>query len=138
MCPGSIMGNPQYKESTGKRLQDETQELVQRFGRLNTLDDLIRLRAADAVQEPILAYPKSHDAAVEYEYFTGEDLDCMIDHAVSGLVEAGFKPVRCGRDFVLPWLMRDSPRKKRLSLCSPRRIWTWSSHSLLSVALDIQ
>ncbi|KAL4757625.1 uncharacterized protein BDW70DRAFT_171160 [Aspergillus foveolatus] len=86
------MGNPQYKESTGKRLQDETQELVQRFGRLNTLDDLIRLRAADATQDPILAYPKSHDAAVEYEYFTGEDLDCMIDHAVCGLVEVGFKP----------------------------------------------
>ncbi|CBF86773.1 uncharacterized protein ANIA_10297 [Aspergillus nidulans FGSC A4] len=93
------MGNSQDTESTGKWLQDETQELVQRFGRLNTLDDLIRLRAADAVQEPILAYPKSLDAAVEYEYFTGEDLNCMIDHAVCGLVEAGFKPVRCGREF---------------------------------------
>ncbi|KAL4754414.1 hypothetical protein BDW72DRAFT_190275 [Aspergillus terricola var. indicus] len=87
------MGNPQYKETSGKRPQDETEDLVQRFGRLNTLDDLIHLRAADAVQEPILAYPKqSHDAAIEYEYFTGENLDCMIDHAVCRLVEVGFKP----------------------------------------------
>ncbi|KAL5041346.1 hypothetical protein BDW71DRAFT_212205 [Aspergillus fruticulosus] len=87
------MGDLQYKESPGKNPQDKAQELVQRFGRLNILDDLIRLRAADAVQEPILAYPKqSRDAAVEYEYFTGEDLDRMIDQAVCRLVEVGFNP----------------------------------------------
>ncbi|KAL6230386.1 hypothetical protein BDW75DRAFT_244866 [Aspergillus navahoensis] len=87
------MGNTQYQESPGEKPQDKTQELVQRFGRLNTLDDLIRLRAADAVQEPILAYPKqTQDAAVEYEYFTGEDLDSMIDQAVCVLMEVGFMP----------------------------------------------
>ncbi|KAL4977575.1 hypothetical protein BDW66DRAFT_131991 [Aspergillus desertorum] len=95
------MGNPQYKASSGKKPQDKTQELVQRFGRLNTLDDLIRLRAADAVQERILAYPKqSQDAAVDYEYFTGEDLDTMIDRAVSRLVEVGFMPPKGGGQVV--------------------------------------
>ncbi|KAJ6078257.1 hypothetical protein N7467_008010 [Penicillium canescens] len=34
-----------------------TAPLTREFGELEVLDDLIRLRAADAVQHPILAYP---------------------------------------------------------------------------------
>ncbi|KAL4800793.1 hypothetical protein BDV19DRAFT_375466 [Aspergillus venezuelensis] len=70
-------------------------ELYQRYGRLDTLDDLIRVRAADAIQEPILAYPKpSQDGVTLYEYFTGEELDCMVDQAVVKLMEVGIYPPR--------------------------------------------
>ncbi|KAJ5092472.1 hypothetical protein NUU61_007342 [Penicillium alfredii] len=62
------------------------EQLVQKFGRLNVLDDLIRSRAADVVQEPILAYPKSPHHAGSYEYYTGQDLDGLIDKAVHTLV----------------------------------------------------
>ncbi|PYH40351.1 putative NRPS-like enzyme [Aspergillus saccharolyticus JOP 1030-1] len=71
------------------------EELISRFGRLHMLDDLIRLRAADPIQHPILAYPRpSPDETVEYEYFSGLDLDIMIDQAVYTLMDYGFKPPR--------------------------------------------
>ncbi|KAL4946430.1 hypothetical protein BDV06DRAFT_182532 [Aspergillus oleicola] len=70
-------------------------DLYQRFGRLDALDDLIRVRAADPIQEPILAYPKaSQDGTASYEYFTGEDLDCMVDQVVVKLMEMGTYPPR--------------------------------------------
>jgi hypothetical protein len=67
--------------------------LVQKFGPLQVLDDLIRLRAADFVQHPILAYPGSEGSAASYEYFTGQDLDGMINQAVTMLMDDGFKQV---------------------------------------------
>ncbi|KAJ5627262.1 hypothetical protein N7528_004689 [Penicillium herquei] len=66
--------------------------LVQKFGQLNVLDDLIRLRAADVIQYPILAYPTSQNDATSYDYYTGQDLDEMIDQRVSTLIEDGFRP----------------------------------------------
>ncbi|KAL4784450.1 hypothetical protein BJX76DRAFT_219889 [Aspergillus varians] len=87
------MGIPQYKEPSANEPQSSTEEVVRRFGRLNTLDDLIRLRAADAVQQPILAYPNlCHDGAASYEYLTGEDLDWMVDQTVCTLMESGIRP----------------------------------------------
>ncbi|RDW78967.1 putative NRPS-like enzyme (JCVI) [Aspergillus mulundensis] len=96
------MGNPQCKreESSGDKPQDRTEALIREFGRLNTLDDLIRVRAADAVQKPILAYPKSQDGVIEYEYFTGEDLDSMIDEVVVRLMDMGFKPPKHDREVI--------------------------------------
>jgi hypothetical protein len=89
------MGIPQYNEPPKSQALNQTDELVQRFGRLDTLDDLIRLRAADAVQEPILAYPQqTQDGVASYEFFTGEDLDAMVDQAVCTLLESGIRPVR--------------------------------------------
>ncbi|KAL2802843.1 hypothetical protein BJX63DRAFT_413709 [Aspergillus granulosus] len=90
------MGIPQYNEPSEPLPQaDSAEALVQRFGRLNVLDDLVRLRAADAVQVPILAYPKSsQDGTSSYEYFTGEDLDCMVDQTVCTLMEIGIRPAR--------------------------------------------
>ncbi|KAE8369995.1 hypothetical protein BDV27DRAFT_171705 [Aspergillus caelatus] len=91
------MGIPQYNESSDDTPPKTTdsEQLIARFGRLHVLDDLIRLRAADPVQLPILAYPKpSNDDATSYEYFTGQDLDCMIDQTVSTLMDCGFKPPR--------------------------------------------
>ncbi|KAE8333985.1 hypothetical protein BDV39DRAFT_3315 [Aspergillus sergii] len=91
------MGIPQYNESSddGPANITDSEQLIARFGRLHVLDDLIRLRAADPVQLPILAYPKpSSDDATSYEYFTGQDLDCMVDQTVSTLIDCGFKPPR--------------------------------------------
>ena len=67
--------------------------MVQRFGQLYILDDLIRLRAADVVQSPILAYPKSDSDAASYNYYNGQELDDMIDQTVRVLVNDGFQPV---------------------------------------------
>lgn len=67
--------------------------LIEKFGQLHVLDDLIRLRAADFVQHPVLAYPKSDQDAASYTYYTGRDLDAMIDQTVTGLINDGFQPV---------------------------------------------
>ncbi|KAF7617528.1 putative NRPS-like enzyme [Aspergillus flavus] len=91
------MGIPQYNESSDDAAANITdpEQLIARFGRLHVLDDLIRLRAADPVQLPILAYPKpSNDDEASYEYFTGQDLDCMVDQTMSTLIDCGFKPPR--------------------------------------------
>ncbi|OOQ90614.1 NRPS-like enzyme [Penicillium brasilianum] len=66
-----------------------TDPLIEEFGQLHVLDDLIRLRAADYVQHPILAYPSSEKDAASYKYYTGRDLDGMIDQVVTVLVESG-------------------------------------------------
>ncbi|KAJ5949326.1 AMP-dependent synthetase/ligase [Penicillium verhagenii] len=66
--------------------------LTEKFGQLNVLDDLIRLRAADIVQQPILAYPSSDKDAASYNYYTGLQLDEMIDQTVTTLMEDGFTP----------------------------------------------
>ncbi|KAJ5189040.1 Male sterility NAD-binding [Penicillium cf. griseofulvum] len=65
--------------------------LVQKFGSLQVLDDLIRLRAADVVQYPILAYPRFDNDAASYGYYTGKHLDAMINQAVIMLMDDGFK-----------------------------------------------
>ncbi|KAJ5102503.1 hypothetical protein N7532_003032 [Penicillium argentinense] len=66
--------------------------LVQKFGQLHVLDDLIRLRAADVIQQPILAYPRNEKDAASYNYYTGRDLDEMIDHTAAVLMKHGFNP----------------------------------------------
>ncbi|OQE95576.1 hypothetical protein PENNAL_c0002G08067 [Penicillium nalgiovense] len=65
--------------------------LVQEFGALQVLDDLIPLRAADVVQYPILAYPRFENDAASYEYYTGKHLDAMINQTVTRLMDDGFK-----------------------------------------------
>lgn len=67
--------------------------IVERFGALDGLDDVIRIRAADAVQHPILAYPTADNDAGSYEYFTGRDIDAMVDRAGRILMSHGFGPV---------------------------------------------
>lgn len=69
-----------------------TQDLIHRFGQLRMLDDLIRLRAADEMQVPILAYPSSEKDGFSYDYLTGQHLDRMVDDAVHALLDYGFKP----------------------------------------------
>lgn len=78
------MGNKE-----GKR----PESMVERFGALYGLDDVIRIRAADAVQHPILAYPTADNDTGSYEYFTGRDVDVMVDQAARILMSHGFGPV---------------------------------------------
>ncbi|KAL4882687.1 hypothetical protein BJY04DRAFT_227020 [Aspergillus karnatakaensis] len=92
------MGILQYSERSGATQVDQAEILMQQFGRLNVLDDLIRLRATDAIQEPILAYPAPpQDGTARYEYFTGENLDCMIDQTVCSLMNSGYPPPKKGQ-----------------------------------------
>ncbi|BCS11960.1 putative NRPS-like protein biosynthetic cluster [Aspergillus luchuensis] len=60
-------------------------------GQVEILDDLIRLRAADATQSPILAYPR-HDEAFSYAYFRGRDLDTMTDRTSRERMEDDIVP----------------------------------------------
>lgn len=68
--------------------------LAQEFGVLHVLDDLIRLRAADVVQHPILAYPHSEEDAASYNFYTGQKLDDLINQAVVVLMGDGLNQVR--------------------------------------------
>ncbi len=92
-----------------------TDPLIEKFGQLNVLDDLIRFRAADHVQHPILAYPSSEKDAASYTYYTGRDLDEMIDSVVAVFVESGFPPVRHNSH------SRSMAVKQILTLYSPKR-----------------
>ncbi|XXH03342.1 hypothetical protein Hte_009740 [Hypoxylon texense] len=67
------------------------QERIDRFGKLWMIDDLIRERGRDEDQVPILGYPKHDHDATEYEYFTGRDLDRMVDEACRALMRAGLE-----------------------------------------------
>ncbi|KAJ5399462.1 hypothetical protein N7465_009951, partial [Penicillium sp. CMV-2018d] len=86
-----IMGIQRGSQAAQAGPSSTINPLVQEFGSLQVLDDLIRLRAADVVQYPILAYPRFHNDAASYEYYTGKQLDAMINQAVIMLMDDGFK-----------------------------------------------
>lgn len=73
--------------------KEHVQELYDTFGELRVLDDIVRYRAADDPQTPILGYPKSEDTVNEYENFTGKELDRFVDGAVKYFLQSGLKPV---------------------------------------------
>ncbi|EPE06928.1 nrps-like enzyme [Ophiostoma piceae UAMH 11346] len=64
-------------------------ERIARFGKCYTIDDVVRLRAQDPEQTPILGIPRKKDDPADYEYFTGADLDRMIDESCRILVTKG-------------------------------------------------
>lgn len=68
--------------------------LTEKFGQLHVLDDIIRLRAADDVQTPILAYPVPNSNAASYEHFTGQQLDAKINQTAATLIGDGLGVVR--------------------------------------------
>jgi acyl-CoA synthetase (AMP-forming)/AMP-acid ligase II len=76
------------------------EERTRRFGKLWMVDDLIRERARDENQVPILGYPKYDDTITEYEYFTGKHLDRMVDEACHSLIRAGIE-VNCQKTVAL-------------------------------------
>jgi hypothetical protein len=74
--------------------QERVQQLYQEYGNLKVLDDIIRHRAGDQVQVPILGYPRYPDRVDEYEGFTGKQLDFFTDGAVKRYLSLGLESVR--------------------------------------------
>ncbi|KAJ8133029.1 hypothetical protein O1611_g593 [Lasiodiplodia mahajangana] len=70
---------------------DVIEDRIREFGKPWMIDDLIRVRAQDDVQVPVLGYPRYKDKAGDYELFTGRDLDRMIDETCRVLVKAGLE-----------------------------------------------
>jgi hypothetical protein len=58
-----------------------------------TFDDIIRQRAIDEDQSPLIAYPKTKLGVTDYELFTGEHLNRLVDGATKALIKAGIPPV---------------------------------------------
>ncbi len=73
--------------------QEYVQHLYDTFGELKVLDDVVRYRAADNPQVPILGYPRFEHSVDDYEHFTGRQLDQFIDTAVKHFISSGFTPV---------------------------------------------
>ncbi|KAH9884554.1 hypothetical protein F4778DRAFT_787662 [Xylariomycetidae sp. FL2044] len=83
---------------------------IREYGKLWTMDDLVRERAKDEHQVPILGYPKKEDEPANYEYFTGKDLDRMVDEACRTLIGLGFevnsrKPIALFAESNLPFII---------------------------------
>lgn len=61
--------------------------------KLYTFDDVIRERAEDSEQVPLIAYPKTKDGIDDYEFFTGKKLNTLVDGAAKALIQIGIEPV---------------------------------------------
>ena len=66
---------------------------VHRGPPLLILDDLIRARALDDEQVPLLSFPKSDHGVTDYKHFCGKDLDSIIDLATKYYITQGLEPV---------------------------------------------
>ena len=62
------------------------------FSKFQLLHEVFRHRAADPIQAPLMAFPKSGFA--DYEYFTGRVLDQFTDTAAWYYTEANLRTVR--------------------------------------------
>lgn len=58
-------------------------------------DDVIRERAEDEDQVPLIAYPRTKDGVDDYEFFNGKQLHSLVDGAVKALMGMGLEPVVC-------------------------------------------
>jgi len=58
-----------------------------------TFDDIIRQRAIDEDQSPLIAYPKTKLGVTDYELFAGEHLNRLVDGAAKALIKTGIPPV---------------------------------------------
>lgn len=56
-------------------------------------DDLLRLRAADKTQVPLLCFPRSERGSVDYDEFTGRDIDRFVDQAAKYYMRCKLHPV---------------------------------------------
>lgn len=58
-----------------------------------TLDQLLRQRAIDEDQTPLIAFPRTRQGYTDYEPITGANLNRFVDGAAKCLIEKGFQPV---------------------------------------------
>ena len=61
--------------------------------KIYTFDQLIRQRAVDTDQTPLLAYPKSRLGVTDFELISGKQLDSLVDGAAHALIKIGIAPV---------------------------------------------
>lgn len=57
-----------------------------------TFNQLIRERAEDVDQVPLIAYPANRFSVADYEFFTGAKINTFIDGAVKRFIETGLSP----------------------------------------------
>lgn len=62
------------------------------LSKFQLLHDVFRHRAADPIQTPLMAFPKS--GVADYEYFTGKVLDRFTDTAAWHYTKANLQTVR--------------------------------------------
>jgi hypothetical protein len=65
-------------------------------------EDLLRSRAADKNQIPLFCFPKTERGTIDYEGYTGRDIDRFVDHAAKYYVRCGLQPVSQPIFFLLP------------------------------------
>ena len=58
-----------------------------------TFDELIRERAVNEDQSPLIAHPKTKLGVDDYELFSGQQLNRLVDGAAKALSKAGIEPV---------------------------------------------
>jgi len=74
-------------------VQSEEDSSKESLGDFCLLDDVFKLRAADRVQIPLVAFPKSERAVTDFEYHTGQNLNRFVDLAAKYYTEANIKAV---------------------------------------------
>lgn len=117
---------------------------------VHTFDELIRERALDEDQTPLIAFPKTKLGIDDYEVFSGRELNRLVDGAAKALIKAGIEPVVSLSKLQLSWqfLMADLVRRYsggdlwyfRLRF-HYHRLWTWKTrlhdfHHLTSFASE--
>ena len=69
-----------------------------------TVDDLVRARAADKDQIPLIYFPRSERAVTDFDGFNGKDIDRMVDHVAKRYMKTGVKPVCFPAELVAVWI----------------------------------
>ncbi len=72
-------------------------------------DDLLQARAADKIQTPLLCFPRTERGVIDYEGFTGSDIDRFVDHAAKYYLMHGLQPV----SFASPQSIKDLSTDRR-------------------------
>lgn len=57
------------------------------------LDNLLRLKAADKTQMPLLCFPNTERGIIDYEEFSGRDIDRFVDQAAKYFMKCDLQPV---------------------------------------------
>jgi hypothetical protein len=89
-----ILGGTQsYQSGNRNRLTmgDTGTQPVLKPQTIYTFDDVIRERAVDEDQNPLIAYPKSSLGITDYEFFDGRQLDRLVDGAAKYLLTCGVR-----------------------------------------------
>lgn len=73
--------------------QASANSAAQSFLSLRTVDELIRQRAQDSDQRPLVVFSASEHGLMDFEQFTGLDLDRFTDAAAKVLISRGLQPV---------------------------------------------